>query len=133
MKLTEKGSPRLFASSLCPSFFKRINPCSLRFHYFGLSHQHKKKPETQIYLSRLSWFIPSAMAVVSVAAEKIDLPRPPMDPSLPKLASDVNSDSTSPNDSSPTDTPDRNDPSNSWPNPSYRDVEIQVPFSMNLL
>ncbi|XVF73529.1 hypothetical protein PTKIN_Ptkin12aG0208900 [Pterospermum kingtungense] len=66
------------------------------------------------------------MAVASAAAERIDLPRPPMDPSLSKLSSDVVSDSsTSTNVSSPADTPDRNDPSSSSPNPSYKDVEIQ--------
>ncbi|XVF22770.1 hypothetical protein REPUB_Repub12eG0199700 [Reevesia pubescens] len=73
------------------------------------------------------------MAVASVAAERIDLPRPPpMDSPLSKLASDVVShSSTSPKDSSPTDTPDRSDPSNYFsPNPSYRDVEIQSPEAL---
>ncbi|XP_022756915.1 protein VASCULAR ASSOCIATED DEATH 1, chloroplastic-like isoform X3 [Durio zibethinus] len=71
------------------------------------------------------------MAVASAAAERIDLPRPLMDLSLPKLATDVVSDSLiSPNDSSPTDTPACNDPSNSSPNPSYRDVEIQSPAAL---
>ncbi|EOX96474.1 GRAM domain family protein, putative isoform 2 [Theobroma cacao] len=67
------------------------------------------------------------MAVASAAAERIDLPRPPMDPSLSKLASDVVSESsTSPNASSPAGTPDRNDPSSSSPNLNYRDVETQA-------
>ncbi|XP_022770172.1 protein VASCULAR ASSOCIATED DEATH 1, chloroplastic-like isoform X3 [Durio zibethinus] len=71
------------------------------------------------------------MAVASAAADRIDLPRPPMDPSFSKLASDVVSDSsTSPNGSSPTNTPDRNDPSNCSPNPSYKDVEIQSPAAL---
>ncbi|XWS35601.1 hypothetical protein CRYUN_Cryun20dG0011200 [Craigia yunnanensis] len=71
------------------------------------------------------------MAMASATAERIDLPRPLMDPSLSKLASDVVSDSSiSPNDSSPSDTPDRSDPSNSSPNPSYRDVEIQSPAAL---
>ncbi|XVF33627.1 hypothetical protein REPUB_Repub17cG0184200 [Reevesia pubescens] len=69
------------------------------------------------------------MEVASAATERIDLPRPlPMDPSLSNLASDVVPDSsTSPNNSSPIDTPDREDPSNSSPNPSYGEVEIQSP------
>ncbi|KAG8485450.1 hypothetical protein CXB51_021640 [Gossypium anomalum] len=71
------------------------------------------------------------MEVASAAAERIDLPRPPLDPSLSKRASDVVSDSsTSPNGSSTTSTPDRYDPSNSSPNPSYREVDIQSPAAL---
>ncbi|XVE76848.1 hypothetical protein DITRI_Ditri13aG0013100 [Diplodiscus trichospermus] len=72
------------------------------------------------------------MAVASAAAERFDLPRSPMDPSLSKLASnDVSDSSTSPpNNSSPTDTPDRSDSSNSLRNPSFRDVEIQSPEAL---
>ncbi|KAA3471248.1 protein VASCULAR ASSOCIATED DEATH 1, chloroplastic-like [Gossypium australe] len=71
------------------------------------------------------------MEVESAAAERIDLPMPPLDPSLSKRASDVVSDSsTSPNGSSTTSTPDRYDPSNSSPNPSYREVDIQSPAAL---
>lgn len=71
------------------------------------------------------------MAVTSAAAERIDLPRSSMDRSLSKAVSDdVSDSSTSPNESSPTDTPDRNDASNASPNPSYKDVDIQVLFSI---
>ncbi|KHG10585.1 GRAM domain-containing 1A [Gossypium arboreum] len=71
------------------------------------------------------------MEVASAAAERIDLPRPPLDPSLSQRASNVVSDSsTSPNGSSTTSTPDRYDPSNSSPNPSYREVDIQSPAAL---
>ncbi|XVE74112.1 hypothetical protein DITRI_Ditri11bG0172900 [Diplodiscus trichospermus] len=66
------------------------------------------------------------MAVASAAAERIDLPKPPMDHSFSKLPSDVSDSSISPNDSSPADTPDRNDPSGSSPNSSFKDVDIQT-------
>ncbi|XP_039056534.1 protein VASCULAR ASSOCIATED DEATH 1, chloroplastic-like isoform X2 [Hibiscus syriacus] len=66
------------------------------------------------------------MAETSAAAERIDLPRSSMDSLLSKSSSGDVSDSLAlPNDVSTTDTPDRNDPSNSSPNPSYKDVEIQ--------
>ncbi|KAK8483447.1 hypothetical protein V6N13_025803 [Hibiscus sabdariffa] len=66
------------------------------------------------------------MAVTSAAAERIDLPRSSMDRSFSKASSDDVSDSLPlANDVSLTDSPDRNDPSNSSPNPSYKDVEIQ--------
>ncbi|XP_039002191.1 protein VASCULAR ASSOCIATED DEATH 1, chloroplastic-like [Hibiscus syriacus] len=66
------------------------------------------------------------MAVTSADAARIDLPRSSIDSSLSKSSSGDVSDSLAlPNDVSTTDTPDRNDPSNSSPNPSYKDVEIQ--------
>ncbi|XVF79759.1 hypothetical protein PTKIN_Ptkin15bG0015500 [Pterospermum kingtungense] len=72
------------------------------------------------------------MAVASAAAARVDLPRPRpiMEHSLSKFASDVVSGfSASYNKSSLADTSDHNDPSKSSPYPSYRDIEVQSPVA----